>query len=250
MSKPNDLHHLAISTANIKAQIEFFSDVLGMELVALYWMHGADRCFHAFMKLHDTAYVAFVQTPDNHAISTTIGVTHASNPAASSAPGRCSTWRSTSTPKAICALRGRIRSRSIQVLSPIDHSACQSMYFAGPENLTLEIATSAAAFDPRAWIDPEVVALAGISADELARYVDPPAHADRGSAVAQPPHDASKPNMSAPARIRALLSLPDEQVAQLMSQPEPPVRVAPARFPRRAGRAADRSPRPRPRGPA
>ena len=35
-TKPNGLHHLAIATADIKAQIEFFSDVLGMELVALW----------------------------------------------------------------------------------------------------------------------------------------------------------------------------------------------------------------------
>ena len=68
MPKPNDLHHLAISTGDVKAQIEFFSDVLGMELVALYWMHGADNTFHAFLKLHDTASVAFVQTPDNRTI--------------------------------------------------------------------------------------------------------------------------------------------------------------------------------------
>ena len=61
MPKPNDLHHLAIATADIKTQIEFFSDVLGMELVALYWMHGADGCFHGFLKLHDTASVAFVR---------------------------------------------------------------------------------------------------------------------------------------------------------------------------------------------
>ncbi len=37
------LHHLAISTADIKSQIDFFTDKLGMELVALYWMHGAKR---------------------------------------------------------------------------------------------------------------------------------------------------------------------------------------------------------------
>lgn len=229
MPKPNDLHHLAISTANIKAQIEFFSDVLGMELVALYWMHGADRCIHAFMKLHDTAYVAFVQTPDNHAIGATIGVTHAGNPAASSAPGTMQHLALNVDSEAdLLALRDRIRSRGIQVLGPIDHGVCKSMYFAGPENLTLELATSTAAIDARQWIDPEVVALAGISADELARYVSPPAHAGRGGAVAQPPDDASKPNMSAPDGIRAMLSLPDDQVAQLMSQTEPPVRLGPA----------------------
>jgi len=36
MAKPNGIHHFAICTADIKAQIEYFTDVLGMELVALY----------------------------------------------------------------------------------------------------------------------------------------------------------------------------------------------------------------------
>ena len=36
MNKVEGLHHLAISTANMKEQIEFFTDKLGMELVALY----------------------------------------------------------------------------------------------------------------------------------------------------------------------------------------------------------------------
>ncbi len=36
MNKVAGLHHLAISTANMKEQIEFFTDKLGMELQALY----------------------------------------------------------------------------------------------------------------------------------------------------------------------------------------------------------------------
>ena len=32
MPKANGLHHLAIATANIKLQVEYFSSVLGMEL--------------------------------------------------------------------------------------------------------------------------------------------------------------------------------------------------------------------------
>src|SRR5437773_701552 len=88
MPKANDLHHLAIATADIKTQIEFFSDVLGMELVALYWMHGVDGCFHGFMKLHDRASIAFVQTPDNHKIPPEIGVTHAGNPGGSCEAGK------------------------------------------------------------------------------------------------------------------------------------------------------------------
>ena len=40
MNKVEGLHHLAITTANMKEQIEFFTDKLGMELVAWYWMHA------------------------------------------------------------------------------------------------------------------------------------------------------------------------------------------------------------------
>ena len=61
MPRANGLHHLAISTGDIKTQIAFFSDVLGMELVALYWMHGVEGTFHGFMRLNDGASVAFVQ---------------------------------------------------------------------------------------------------------------------------------------------------------------------------------------------
>jgi len=229
MPKPNDLHHLAIATADIKTQIEFFSDVLGMELVALYWMHGADGCFHGFLKLHDKASVAFVQTPDNHKIPPEIGVTHAGNPAGSCAPGTMQHVALNVESEAdLLAMRDRVRSRGIQVLGPIDHGMCKSIYFAGPENLVLELSTSAEAIDARQWIDPEVVALAGISAAELERYMHPPREAGKGGAVRQPPLDPAKPNATMPEHMRAVLSWPDEQVTAMLSQNEPPVKIAPA----------------------
>jgi catechol 2,3-dioxygenase-like lactoylglutathione lyase family enzyme len=40
MGLPNGVHHLAIATRDMKGQIDFFTRVVGMELVALYWMHG------------------------------------------------------------------------------------------------------------------------------------------------------------------------------------------------------------------
>ena len=227
MPKANDLHHLAISTADIKKQIEFFSDVLGMELVALYWMHGVEGCFHAFLKLHDTASVAFVQTPHNHEIAPQIGVSHAGNPTASCAPGTMQHVAfNVDSDADLLAMRDRIRSRGIQVLGPLDHGLCKSIYFAGPENLSLEIASSAAPIDARAWIDPEVVALNGISASELARYMKPAPYAGEGGTVAQPPFDPAKPNQTWPANFQEVLSWPDEKVTATMSQNEPPVKVA------------------------
>lgn len=59
MTRPNGLHHVAISTGDMKGQIAYFSDVLGMKLQALYWMHGVPNTFHGFMMMGDEA-VAFI----------------------------------------------------------------------------------------------------------------------------------------------------------------------------------------------
>ena len=87
MTETNGIHHLAVATADIKTQIDFFNDVLGCELVALYWMHGVEGAWHGFMKMSDTCSVAFVQTPDIPGIERTLGVTHSGNGAGPCAGG-------------------------------------------------------------------------------------------------------------------------------------------------------------------
>jgi hypothetical protein len=72
------------------------------------------------------------------------------------------------------------------------------------------------------------VALAGISAVELERYMHPPREAGEGGAVKQPPYDPAKPNPTMPEHLRAMLSWPDEQVTAALSQNEPPVKITPA----------------------
>jgi catechol 2,3-dioxygenase-like lactoylglutathione lyase family enzyme len=230
MARANGLHHLAIMTADIKRQIGFFSDVLGMELVALYWMHGVEGAWHAFLRLHDHASIAFVQTPDVAGIAPQMGVSHAGNPGLPSAAGTMQhVALNVDTAADLLALRDRIRSRGVVVFGPIDHGMCKSIYFAGPEGLSLEIATSAAAIDADAWIDPEVVALAGIAPDELARYRRPAAYAGQGGTVAQPPYDAAKPHMTYPAeQYRMMLGLADDEFTRMTSQPDPPVKKAAA----------------------
>ena len=42
----------------------------------------------------------------------------------------------------LLAMRDRVRSRGINVIGPIDHGMCRSIYFAGPDQMTLEIAAS------------------------------------------------------------------------------------------------------------
>ncbi len=230
MNKVEGLHHLAICTANMKEQIEFFTDKLGMELQALYWMHGVENTWHGFLRLNDESSIAFVCNPDIEAIPVTLGETHAGNPGANSARGTMQHLAmKVRNSEELLALRDRLRAKGVPVMGPIDHGMCVSVYFAGPENLSLELSYSNEPIDQEAWIDPEVVALAGINEEELARYKRPAAFEDSGGEVPQPsvagtpgPHMTNYPDEGIYERI---MGAPDE--ALLHSVPnEPPVKKA------------------------
>ncbi len=222
----NGLHHLAICTTDIKQQIEYFSDVLGMKLVALYWMHGVEGAWHGFLKLNDRCSIAFVQTPQIKDIPVEIGKTHAGNPGAPCAPGTMQHLAlNVDSVEQLLQMRDRIRGHGVPVMGPIDHGFCQSIYFAGPENLALELSTSAEAINPAAWIDPEVQALAGIDALELARYLNPPEHVTTEQAVQQPSLSGPGPHMSnyRDGVYETIMNMPDDELFARMSETQPPV---------------------------
>jgi len=227
MTRCNGVHHLAVCTADIKAQIEYFNDVLGMELVALYWMHGVEGAWHGFLKMNDHSSIAFVQTPAIAKIDHELGVSHSGSPGSPSAGGTMQHLAfNVDTYADLLAMRDRIRSRGINVFGPIHHGMCDSIYFAGLEDLSLEVATSERPIDGRAWIDPEVVALAGIDAAELERFRKPAAFAPQGGAIPQPRIDPAKPQMRGfPAGVlEQIFALSDDEVAERMSVTDPPVR--------------------------
>ena len=232
MATPNGVHHLALMTADVKGQIEFFSDVLGMKLKALYWMHNVDGYFHAFMELNANSSVAFVFSPTVKDIPTEFGVSHAGNPVKPCAAGNMQHVAfSVDTVDELLAMRDRIRSRGVRVLGPLDHGFCQSIYFGGPENLVLEVSTSAAAIDAEAWIDPEVVALNDISARGTRALQEPGVvreHRRRAGGAAARPATACRSTRRWTPPLPAAFDLPDEVVTREMSENTPPVKVASA----------------------
>lgn len=231
MTQPNGVHHLAIMTADVKTQIEFFSDVLGMKLKALYWMHNVDGYFHAFMELNPNSSVAFVFAPAVKDIKPAYGVSHAGNPVQPAAAGVTQHIAfSVDTHEELLAMRDRIRSRGVRVMGPLDHGFCQSIYFGGPEDLVLEVSYSDSAIDAEAWIDPEVVALNGISAEELARYKNPAAYENTsGAPVPQPPSGNGMPEYSQmEPQFAAAFDMADDDVTANLSENTPPVQVASA----------------------
>lgn len=228
MTKPNSLHHLALSTADMKAQIEFFTDVLGMELVALYWMHGAEGAWHGFLSLNDTESVALVFVPENKNAKAEMGLTHPGNTLESSSPGTMQHLSlNVDSMQDLLAMRDRIRTKGVVCMGPIYHGFCNSIYFAGPENLSLEIATSDGVKNPldhnKTWIDPEVVALAGITEEELEKFTNPDNFESQGGQVAQPTYDPSKPHMSfAEGEYEQILQMSDDVFTTVMSEENPP----------------------------
>lgn len=226
-NKIGGLHHIAIATADMKAQIEFCTDVLGMELVALYWMHGVPNTWHGFLRLNDESSIAFVHNPDIANISIELGKTHAGNPGANCAPGTMQHFAMRVQGRVeLLAMRDRLRAKGVPVLGPVDHGMCVSIYFAGPENLSLELSYSEAPIDQDAWIDPDVVALAGISQAELARYKKPAAFEDSSGDIAQPELQGAGPHMTnyPPGIYEAIMGERDEKVWSMLES-EPPVRV-------------------------
>ncbi len=215
MIRANGIHHIAIMAGDIKKHIEFFSDVLGCKLSAIFDMHGVPGGIHAFLHMEDHSYFSIVQLPGVDDIPIEIGATHAGTGAGKSAPGTLQhlAFR-VDTHAELLNIRDRIRSRGINVLGPMDHGMCHSIYFGGPDQMTLEVATSSVAVDPKHWIDPDAAARVGISAADLERFTAPDGYAGTGGKVAQPPYDPAKPHQAYPPAIyQKMIQMPDEMLA-------------------------------------
>ncbi len=228
MNKVQGLHHLAVCTADMKGQIEFFTDKLGMELQALYWMHGVENTWHGFLRLNDESSIAFVCNPEIEKIPHVLGQTHAGNPGGNCASGGMQHLAFKVRDHAeLMAMRDRLRAKGVPVMGPMDHGLCCSIYFAGPENLSLELSYSEEPINAEAWCDPEVVAMAGISAEELARSKSPPAFTDAGGTVPQPDLDSPGPHMTnyPPGAYKAIMGRSDADYLNAVDN-KPPVAVA------------------------
>jgi catechol 2,3-dioxygenase-like lactoylglutathione lyase family enzyme len=223
MGLPNGVHHLAIATRDMKGQIEFFTQVVGMRLVALYWMHGVPDTVHGFLELNERCSLAFVQGPQMATIAPQPGVSHAGSPAGPVAPGVMQhVALNVDSEGDLLALRDRIRSHGYWVMGPIDHGMCKSMYLAAPEGIVLEFAASADAIDADQWIDPEVVRVCGIDNADLARYRRPPPFGGRDGAVPQP-EPSARPGLHFPPGMEEILTMSDEEIARRLDFPVPPV---------------------------
>lgn len=224
VQQPDGIHHIAIMSADMKAQLTFFTQVMGFPLVGLFEMHGVPGGKHAFLKMADDSFFSVVELAGIAEIPSTIGITHAGTGAGKCAAGVTQHIAFRVPDEAgLIAMQNRIRSHGVAAIGPIGHGFCKSIYFAGPEGLTLEVSYAVSAVDPAKWVDPAVLEECGISGDEAQAMLNP-APCLAGGVVAQPAYDETKPQLAYPVEtLKAILSAPDAAISMQGSYNEPPV---------------------------
>lgn len=224
VQQPDGIHHIAIMSANMKEQLTFFTQVMGFPLVGLFEMHGVPGGKHAFLKMADDSFFSVVEMDGIDAIPSTIGITHAGTGAGKCAAGVTQhiAFR-VPDEEGLIAMQSRIRSHGVPAIGPIGHGFCKSIYFAGPEGLTLEVSYAVSECDPARWVDPAMLNQCGISGEEAQAMLNPPPCTAQGP-VPQPAYDASKPQLAYPPEtLKAILGAPDAAITMQGSYNEPPV---------------------------
>lgn len=213
------IHHLAFCTNDMKSQIEFFTEVVGMKLVGLIPMHGVPGASHCFLEAGEDCYLSFVEV-EGVKIEPEIGVSHPRDITSSVAGGAMQhVSLNLDTMEEMMDMRDRLRSHGYAVVGPIDHGMSQSMYLGAPEGILLEFATGDASQGlTEAWMDQEVADKLGISPEELDRYQDPEAFKGTGGSIEQPKGEGMKfPTPIPPPMFEAVGYLNDEQLRVAMN---------------------------------
>ena len=225
--QPQGIHHVAFMAADMKKHIEFFTQVMGFPLVAIFDMHGVPGGTHCCMRMSDHEYFSVVLLPQVSDIPVEIGVTHAGYGEGPSAKGTLQHMAfRVDREDQLLGMRDRIRSHGINVIGPVEHGFCKSIYFAGPDDTALEVAWGSDVIDPGKWIDLNALERIGIDPADADHYINPPVRYEGPSPVAQPEYDPDKPHLHFPDRLyRKLLSKSDADVGKSGDWAKPPVQL-------------------------
>ena len=130
------LHHVAYRCKDAKKTAEFYTKVLDLEYyMAIAEDHvpstGEDHPYmHIFFRMDDGSCVAFFELPESPEMgrdrNTPLWVQHLA--------------LRVKDMKTLLKYKKRIESHGVEVLGPVDHTICQSIYFFDPNGHRLELA--------------------------------------------------------------------------------------------------------------
>ena len=130
------LHHAAYRCKDAKETAKFYTEVLGLKYTMAYSADGVPSTgersphFHLFFEMEDGSCVAFFEVPESPEMgfdpNTPDWVQHLALRVASE--------------EEQLAAKKRMEEMGIEVLGPVDHGICQSIYFHDPNGHRLELA--------------------------------------------------------------------------------------------------------------
>lgn len=120
------LNHLALICSDIERTIQFYTEVLGFPLVALFQNRDLPSSTHFFFDIGHDNLLAFFDFPENPMPPTQESVGGMHHVAISVSPEQFE------------AIRGRLEEQGIPNLGPA-HVAARSLYFRDPDGALLEI---------------------------------------------------------------------------------------------------------------
>ena len=161
------VNHIALSVADMKRTLEFYTGLLGLRLVGLFPMHGVEGATHAFLDMGDgrmLSFIAFVDAP-----ARIVDVTGPKNVQHHSAIGTMHHIAlNVPDEAALLAMKARVEAAGLHVGGPIDHGFCRSIYFAGPDRENVELSAFTRELDERE-LDAATITQLGIGDDALGR---------------------------------------------------------------------------------
>ena len=164
------LHHVAYRCKDAQQTAQFYTEVLGLEYAMAV---SEDRVpstgeahpyMHIFFRMGDGSYVAFFELPESPPMgrdnNTPAWVQHL----ALRVPDEDTLTRK----------KALIESHGIEVLGPVDHGICKSIYFFDPNGHRLELAVDTTTPEMR----KELSSVSEAMLDEWTRTKKAPHHAD------------------------------------------------------------------------
>ncbi len=163
------LHHVAYRCKDARQTVEFYTRVLGLK----YAMAVAeDRVpstgeeypyMHIFFRMDDGSYVAFFELPESPEMgrdpNTPLWVQHLA--------------LRVSDEETLLRNKARIESHGVEVLGPVDHGICKSIYFFDPNGHRLELAVDTTTPE----MARELASVSGAMLEEWTRTKKAPRHA-------------------------------------------------------------------------
>jgi catechol 2,3-dioxygenase-like lactoylglutathione lyase family enzyme len=143
VAPPQRLHHVAYLTRDTQKTVEFYTKLLGMKLVGSVQNESVPSTgekyphLHTFFQMGDGGCVAFFEIlglPEGE--DTTVvprWVRHLALRVADRA--------------ALLAAQRHLQAHGVEVLGPVDHEFCHSIYFFDPNGIRLELTCDVREFD-------------------------------------------------------------------------------------------------------